>query len=67
MVPDRLAYPEIYPAHARYRGFDQLVARLRSLVADRPAPGTARRLAETYTFETLQAAYQQLVERLAGA
>ncbi len=67
LVPDRLAYPEIYPAHARYRGFDQLVARLRSLVSDRPAPGTARGLAETYTFKTLQAAYQQLVERLAGA
>jgi len=57
LVPDALAYPEIYPAENRYRDASQLVARLRSLVVDRPAPGQGRGLAEAFTFERLVPAY----------
>jgi glycosyltransferase involved in cell wall biosynthesis len=49
LVPDRLAYPEIYPAEMRYGDDDALLARLRDAVLHRPAPGRARRLAEAFT------------------
>jgi glycosyltransferase involved in cell wall biosynthesis len=58
LVPDDLAYPELYPAQFRYRGADELVARLRSLVLDRPTPGAARELGEAYTFEALVPAWR---------
>lgn len=57
VVPDRLAYPEIYPERHRYRDFDGLVAMLRALVADRPEPGDARSLSERYTFDVLKGTY----------
>jgi glycosyltransferase involved in cell wall biosynthesis len=53
LVPDRLAYPEIYPAGFRYAHHDALVAKLRSLILDRPAPGAARELATAFTFDRL--------------
>ena len=53
LVPDRLAYPELYPPALRYGGGGELVARLRSLILERPAPGAARALAEAYTFDAL--------------
>ena len=58
LVPDRLAYPEIYPHECRYSDDESLVARLRSLVVERPEPGTARQLAEKYTFDRLIPAYE---------
>ncbi|MBI5232703.1 MAG: DUF3524 domain-containing protein [Coriobacteriales bacterium] len=61
LVPDRLAYPELYPAEMRYSGRDQLVARLRSLVLDRPAPRLARFLAERFTFERLVPDFEALL------
>jgi glycosyltransferase involved in cell wall biosynthesis len=60
LVPDRLAYPELYPAHLRYRDVDALTARLRDCVLHRPAPGQARSLAERFTFAALSAEYGRL-------
>lgn len=66
VVPDRLAYPELYPAQHRYATHEELVARLRSLVLDRPAPGAARGVAEPYTVERLAPAYARVFEEVAG-
>lgn len=65
VVPDRLAYPEIYPDHFRYRDREHLVAMLRSLVLERPAPGAARELAERYTIGQLKERYATLIEETA--
>jgi glycosyltransferase involved in cell wall biosynthesis len=59
LVPDRLAYPEIYPPQFRYSDSDALVARLRSLILERPVPFAARALAEPLTFEHLAPRYAQ--------
>jgi hypothetical protein len=54
LVPDRLAYPEIYPTEFRYGHADALVAKLRSLILERPAPFAATGcLATAFTFERL--------------
>ncbi len=66
LLPDRLAYPELYPADMLYRSGDELVARLRALVLDRPRPGAARRIGEAYTFQRLAPAYADLFSRIAG-
>lgn len=67
LVPDRLAYPEVYPRECLYRDEGELVARLRALLTDaRPAPGTARGVGERYTFERLMPRYAELFERVAG-
>jgi len=65
LVPDRLAYPELYPAEFRYRDQAGLVAKLRSLVLERPAPGAARVMAEAFTFQRLAPAYAEEFERAA--
>lgn len=65
LVPDRLAYPELYPEEFRYRGHDGLVARLRSLVLERPAPGAARALAEPFTIGQVGPEYLELFKRMA--
>ncbi|MDO9107606.1 MAG: DUF3524 domain-containing protein, partial [Coriobacteriia bacterium] len=66
VVPDRLAYPDVYPPEYRYRGVDELVARLRGLVLDRPVPGAARGLAEACTFDRLVGEYVGLLREAAG-
>ena len=65
VVPDRLAYPELYPAVMRYGTQEQLVARLRSLIMERPAPGSARAIAERYTFDRLVPEYAGVMGRIA--
>lgn len=65
VVPDRLAYPELYGAGERYATHDELVARLRAHVVHRPAPGSARTLAERFTFDRLTADYGALFEEVA--
>jgi len=65
LVPDRLAYPEVYPRHMLYSTHDELVARLRSTVLERPAPGEGRAVAEQFTFERLVPAYEALFSRVA--
>jgi glycosyltransferase involved in cell wall biosynthesis len=65
LVPDRLAYPELYPDGMRYGSPEELAARLRSLIAERPAPGQGRALAERYTIEALAPAYRAAFDRLA--
>ena len=65
VVPDRLAYPEIYPAETRYRSQDALVAQLRGHITDRPQPGSARAIAEQFTFERLVGAYEGLFAEVA--
>ncbi len=63
LVPDRLAYPEVYPEEYRYGDTEELVARLRSLVLHRPEPMLARGIAERFTFDALMPEY---VEELLG-
>jgi glycosyltransferase involved in cell wall biosynthesis len=63
LVPDRLAYPELYPPGMRYPDSDELVARLRSLLLERPAPGQARALAERFTADRLAPEYSEAFER----
>ncbi|MDZ4654456.1 MAG: DUF3524 domain-containing protein [Coriobacteriia bacterium] len=67
LVPDRLAYPELYPAEYRYDGGEQLVARLRGLIAHRPAPGQGRELAAPFTFDALTPEYARVFEEVAAA
>jgi glycosyltransferase involved in cell wall biosynthesis len=64
VVPDRLAYRELYPAAFRYGTHDALVATLRALVLERPAPGAARHLAEAFTVDRLAPDYQAAFERI---
>jgi glycosyltransferase involved in cell wall biosynthesis len=66
LVPDRLAYPEIYPPEMRYGSADSLLAHLRSLVIERPAPGQGRALAERFTIDALAPEYRAAFERLAS-
>jgi len=66
LVPDRLAYPELYPAQMRYDTDDELVARLRALVVDRPEPGAARDIAERYTIGRLTERYSSVFHEAAG-
>jgi glycosyltransferase involved in cell wall biosynthesis len=63
LVPERLAYPELYPSEMRYASQDALVARLRALVIERPAPSAARGLAERYRIGELASAYLELLSR----
>jgi glycosyltransferase involved in cell wall biosynthesis len=65
VVPDRLAYPELYPREMRYSSDDSLVAMLRSLVLEPPAPGAARAVAERYTFEALVGEYETVLREVA--
>jgi hypothetical protein len=67
LVPDRLAYPELYPPEFRYAGTDELVARLRGHVTHRPGVGEARCIAEQFTFERLVPAYREVFEQVAAA
>lgn len=66
LVPDRLAYPEIYPAEMRYAPAEELRARIRSLLVDRPAAGAARHIAERYTFGRLAESYLSMFREVAG-
>lgn len=66
LVPDRLAYPELYPRQYRYDGEEQLVARLRDLVVHRPAPGQAREVAVPFTSRILVPEYTRMFEEVAG-
>ena len=65
VVPDQLAYRELYPPAVRYRSQDELVARLRGHIMHRPAPGSARGLAEPFTFARLTGAYEALFAEVA--
>jgi len=65
VVPHRLAYPEIYPPECCYATAEELVARLRGAVADRPAPGLYRPLAEAFTVDALTPRYADVFTRLA--
>jgi glycosyltransferase involved in cell wall biosynthesis len=67
LVPDRLAYPELYPPEMRYGTQDELVARLRSLIIHRPAPGQGRELAERFTAKRLAPAYAEVFEGVVAA
>ncbi len=66
LVPDRLAYPEFYGPEFRYSNLDSLIARLRSLLLDRPAPGFARAMAEGFTFRRLAPRYAGEFDRIAA-
>lgn len=67
VVPDRLAYPEIYPAPLRYGSFDELVARLRAHVLHRPEPGLVREIGEQYTPDRLVPAFERVFREVANA
>ena len=66
LVPDRLAYPELYPAECRYRTPEELPSRLRSLIAERPEPRSARELAESFTFDRLVPEFAKAFEEQAA-
>lgn len=66
LVPDRLAYPEIYPLEMRYGGTDALVARLRDAVLHRPEPGGARAIAEAYTIGRLAPEWSAAIRGVAS-
>ena len=67
LVPDRLAYPELYPAAMRYGSPDELADRLRCAVRERPAPRQGRALADRYTIEALLPGYRAGVLRVAAS
>ena len=64
LVPDRLAYPEVYPPGMRYSSPDELTSRLRALIANRPEPGQGRVLGQRYTIGRLAASYRAAFEEL---
>jgi glycosyltransferase involved in cell wall biosynthesis len=64
LVPDTLAYPELYPAQMRYGGAEELASRLRDAIAHRPAKGQGRALAERFTVSALVPEYRVAFERL---
>jgi hypothetical protein len=66
LVPARLAYPEIYPDRYRFATTEELVARLRAHIMDRPAPGGARSIAEQFTLERLALRYEELFVTVAA-
>jgi hypothetical protein len=66
LVPDRLAYPELYPAECRYASIEGLVSQLRALILERPAPGAYGTLAEPFTFERLVPQYARVFAAVAG-
>ncbi len=66
VVPDRLAYPELYPAPTRYGSLDELVARLRAHVLHRPAPGSARGIAERFTLDRLVPEFERVFREVAA-
>jgi glycosyltransferase involved in cell wall biosynthesis len=67
LVPDSLAYPELYPAEMRYGSASELAERLRGLIADRPAPGQGRALAERFTIGALLPEYRAAFDALSLA
>ncbi|MBN1192086.1 MAG: DUF3524 domain-containing protein [Coriobacteriia bacterium] len=60
VVPDRLAYPELYPAECRYGSQEELIARLRSAITDRPSPSSYRHVAEPFTIGSLLPRYAEV-------
>jgi glycosyltransferase involved in cell wall biosynthesis len=66
LVPDRLAYPELYPPEMRYASDDALTAELRALILDPPVSGAARSIAERYTFEALTGEYERTLGAVAA-
>jgi glycosyltransferase involved in cell wall biosynthesis len=66
LVPDRLAYPELYPARFRYDGEEQLVARLRALLLERPGAGAARDVAAAHALPSLAPRYAELFARVSA-
>ena len=67
LVPDRLAYQELYPPRLRYRDVGELTSMLREFVSHRPAPLQARGLAEQFTFDALTETYERLFAEVAVA
>ena len=66
LVPDRLAYPELYPPQFRFSDVEELVARLRECVTRPPKPLQARSLAERFTFDALTEEYGRLFAEVAA-
>jgi glycosyltransferase involved in cell wall biosynthesis len=67
LVPDTLAYPELYPQVMRYGSPEALAARLREAIEHRPAPGQGRALAERFTIGALIPEYRAVFERLVAS
>jgi glycosyltransferase involved in cell wall biosynthesis len=62
VVPDRLAYTELYEPRFRYSEPGQLTSLLRAHVLNRPVPGSARALAERYTIGSLSEEFSTLFD-----
>jgi glycosyltransferase involved in cell wall biosynthesis len=65
LVPDRLAYRELYPERFRYPDEAGLAVRLRELLVERPLPGAAREIAEAFTYDRLTWEYARTFAELA--
>lgn len=65
LVPDRLAYPELYPPRMLYRSSGELTERLSALIEDRPRPNAARAIAACHTWDELLPAYEEVLGSLA--
>ncbi len=66
LVPDRLAYPELYPLAFRYSGDAGLLSELRALVSERPSPGSARAISESFTAQALLPSWRDALRTLAA-
>jgi glycosyltransferase involved in cell wall biosynthesis len=66
LVPDRLAYRELYPSEMRYGSAEALAARLRSLILERPTPGQGKTLASRFTVASLQDEYSAAFRHVAA-
>lgn len=71
LLPDRLAYPEHVPAHARegvlYREDDSLVDRLRGVIADRGRGESLHKSAGRYDWGELAPVYDRFFSGLVAA
>jgi glycosyltransferase involved in cell wall biosynthesis len=66
LVPDRLAYPELYPSEFRFANSDELVARMRGHIMSRPKVGEARPIAQKFTLGHLAPRYRGVFAEVAS-
>ena len=65
VVPDRLAYTELYASRFRYHDEADLVDLLRGMILVPPPAGQARAFAEQFTFDRLVGEYRDAFTRVA--
>lgn len=66
VVPDRLAYPELYPRECRYEGVSGLVEILAALLISRPMPHAYGHISRPFTIEALAPRYREYFSEVAS-